>query len=85
MTTLLTFPRRGNFTYRQPSTFEAHKLRWLWHFGRDAYWCFLAKRHRFPTPIEADGLGRLLGVKVRADDGKYYGVGINPLYRRRRK
>jgi hypothetical protein len=86
MTALIaSFPRRGEFKYNTPSLFEAHKHRWLWHFGKDAYWTFLDRKRCFPKPAEAEGLGALLGCKVRASDGKYYGCGVNPLYLRRVK
>jgi hypothetical protein len=38
-------------------------------YGHNAYSEFLLIRERRPTPTEAANIGRLLGARVRADDG----------------
>jgi hypothetical protein len=50
-----------------------HLDRYQWHFGRDSYWFFVTEKNRFPNQLEAIGLSGLLGHRVKADDGKYYG------------
>jgi hypothetical protein len=61
----LEFPER--------SPLLRHLDRYQWHFGRDSYWFFVTEKNRFPDKTEAKGLGHLLGHRVKAEDGKYYG------------
>jgi hypothetical protein len=41
-------------------------------YGPNPYVAYLRAHHRRPPPAEADTMGRLLGGRVRADDGKLY-------------
>jgi hypothetical protein len=41
-------------------------------YGHNAYTDFLTKHHRRPDPKEATAIGRLIGARVKATDGRMY-------------
>jgi hypothetical protein len=43
----------------------------VWH-GKNAYSDFLAKHERRPDPAQAATIGRLIGARVKASDGRMY-------------
>lgn len=42
------------------------------HYGANVYVDYLRRHHRRPPPSEAAAMGKHLGGRVRADDGKMY-------------
>lgn len=43
----------------------------VWH-GPNPYSDFLRRKGRRPNPAEAEGIGRLMGTRVLASDGRKY-------------
>jgi hypothetical protein len=81
MAEVISFPGRSTTNnccievqFEPRTSLQRHLDRYQWHFGRDSYWFFVTQKNRLPDKTEALGLAGLLGHRLKANDGKYYGL-----------